>query len=115
MTLPEWISKYTRKTGEQFSNPPNFQLAFDEQHGFFCFKADCKDGVTFVNIGATCVNEWKWVIGELTPLAKSIGARYFATATKRNPKAYARLTGATHKPEYDYDGYMVFVKEVSNV
>lgn len=112
MTLAEWVAKYEKKTGEQFSFPDGFKLAFDEKHGFFTFTSDVRDGVTFVNIGATCVNEWKWVIGELTPLAKSIGARYFATATKRNPKAYAKLTGTQHKPEYDYDGYKVFVREV---
>ena len=51
MTLPEWISKYTRKTGEQFNVPDGFQLAFDEQHGFFLFKVDFRDGVAFVNVG----------------------------------------------------------------
>ena len=35
MTLAEWIAKYEAKTGEQFSVPDGFKLAFDEEHGVF--------------------------------------------------------------------------------
>ena len=112
MTFEQWVDKYEHKTGEPFSIGDEFQLAFDEAHGFFVFKPDYRDGVLFINIAHTCVDEWKWVINTLEPYAHAIGATYYATATKRNPRAYQKLTGTTRKPEYDYDDYKVFVLEV---
>lgn len=113
MTLDEWVAKYEKKTGEQFVVPDGFKLAFDEQHGFFCFTVAFKDGIEYVDIAHTCVDSFKWAFDIVESFAKANGIKYMATATKRNPKAYARLTGATRKPEYDYDGYKVFVKEVT--
>jgi hypothetical protein len=49
MTLADWVTRYESKTGEQFSVPDGFKLAFDEQRGFFYFKADCKGSITFFN------------------------------------------------------------------
>lgn len=115
MTLAQWIAKYENKTGEGFSVPDGFQIAFDDNKGFFCFQLDYRDGIKFVNISHTSTNDWKWVIDTLEPLAKAYGAPYYATATKRNPDAYMKLTGATRKPEYDYSGYKVFIKEVNHV
>ena len=115
MTFQEWVNKYEIKTGDTFSVAEGFQLAFDEKHGFFCFMADYRDGVRFINISHTCVNSWKWVLDQIIPLAKAIGATHLATATNRNPEAYAKLTGGIRKPEYDYDDYKVFVMEVPDV
>lgn len=112
MTLAEWVAKYESKTGENFSFPDGFKLAFDEAHGFFLFKPDYRDGVLFINIAHTCTDSWSWVIETLRPYAIALGAKYYATATKRNEKAYQRLTKTTRKPEYDYDDYKVFVLEV---
>ena len=112
MTLPEWVAKYERKTGEQFNVPDGFQLAFDEAYGFFCFSLDERDGIKFFNIAHTCVNSWKWVIDCSRPLAVAFGAKYFVTATNRNEKAYQRLTGGIRIPEFDYDDYKVFKMEV---
>ena len=115
MTFQEWVNKYEIKTGEQFSVAEGFKVAFDKDEGFFVFMPDYRDGVLFINIGHTCVRSWKWVIDTLQPYAKAIGAKYYATATSRNPKAYAKLTGGIRKPEYDYDDYKVFVMEVPDV
>lgn len=115
MTFQQWVEKYQRKTKEQFFVPDGFHLAFDEEHGFFCFTADYRDGVIFINISHTCVDSWKWVLEQIIPLAKAIGATHLATATNRNPEAYAKLTGGIRKPEYDYDDYKVFVMEVPDV
>ena len=53
ITFQQWVERYERKTGDKVNIPEHFQLAFDEQHGFFCFKADNKDEFTFINIGPT--------------------------------------------------------------
>jgi hypothetical protein len=111
-TFDEWVNLYEHKTGEEFIVFEGFRLAFDPVDGFFLFKVDEKDGVKFINIAHTCVTSWKWVIDSLRDYAIAVGATYYATATKRNEKAYAKLTGGIRKPEYDYDGYKVFVKEV---
>ena len=114
MTLPEWISKYTRKTGEQFSIPPNFQLAFDEQHGFFVFGFSWWNNKEWIQFAAVCTNSWKWVFDSVIDTVMENKLEGCMAKTNRNPKAYAKLTSGKYYGD-DTDGGHIFTWEVQDV
>lgn len=114
MTLSSWITRYESKTGEQFTVPDRFQLAFDEQHGFFVFGFTIWQGKEWLQFGATCVDSWKWVFDSVKDTVIINNLAGCLTKTHRNPKAYAKLTGAKYQG-IDDDGSHIFTWEVSDV
>ena len=113
-TIETWIADYERKTGEKFSIPPNFQLAFDEQHGFFVFGFSEWKGKHWLELRQTCVNSWMWVFNAIATTVLDNNLAGVLTYTKHNPKAYTRLTGAKYIETLS-DGCHVFIWEVQDV
>ena len=114
MTFDEWVSRYVRKTGDVVNIPEHFQLAFDEQHGFFVFGFSEWKGKHWLEIRQTCVNSWMWVFNAVATTVVDNKLAGVLTYTKHNPSAYARLTGAKYIETLS-DGYHVFIWEVQDV
>lgn len=89
MTLAEWIKRYEDKA-EPFVMEPGFSLFFDSEHGFLCWKVE---GDT-LHIDHTSTDDWAWMRGKVVGIAREHGCRRLMTFVFRNPRAYARLTGA---------------------
>ena len=114
MTLQEWIDRYETKTGDTFSVNDGFQLAFDLEHGFFVFGFVMWQGKGWLELRQTCVNSWQWVYQSVEDTVYMNNLAGVLTYTKRNPKAYAKLTGAKYVETLS-DGCHVFVWEVQDV
>lgn len=113
MILPDYITKYESKTGEQFNVPEGFQLAFDEKHGFFVFGFGEWKGKQWLEIGATQVDSWKWLYDSVKDTVLQNDLAGVIATTHRNPKAFVKLTGASRYEEYN--GLFVVIWEVQNV
>lgn len=114
MTLTEWIAKYEKKTGEQFSMPDGFQLAFDLDHGFFVFGFGEWKGKSWLELKQTCVNDWQWLRDCVKESVYANKLNGVLATTNRNHKAYSKLTGAKYA-ETLADGRHVLIWEVSDV
>lgn len=114
LTFDEWVKRYVDKTGDKVYIPDGFQLAFDEEHGFFVFGFVEWNSKAWLQFGATCVNSWKWMFGCVIETVIDNGLAGCLTLTKKNPKAYTRLTGAKHQGT-DNEGYHIFTWEVQDV
>jgi hypothetical protein len=91
MTLDEWIQRYVDKTGEYPKIPPGFKVVFQPEHGFFYWAVE---GDVFY-IDHVCTADRLWWKKQATDAARALGCKIFRTFTHRNPKAYAKLMGAT--------------------
>lgn len=112
--LSDWITRYESKTGEQFSVPDGFQLAFDEAHGFFVFGFSLWQGKEWLQFGATCVDSWQWVFDSVKDTVIMNNLAGCLAKTKRNSKAFGKLLGAKYQG-IDDDGSHIFTWEVSDV
>src|SRR5665647_2061393 len=112
--ISDFIQKYKAKTGDAFSIPDGFQIAFDEQHGFFIFGFSKWDNRDWLEIQQTCVDSWLWVFGAVVETIIDNGLAGVLTYTRRNPKAYARLTGAKYIETLPGNCHM-FILEVQDV
>lgn len=86
-TLQEWEKKYAAKTGETAVLAQDYQLAFDEEHGFVMWK---NNGKYFDIDHVSTDNLEGWLI-KLAPLASSLDCATFRALTRRNPAAFMRL------------------------
>lgn len=112
--LTDFIQKYEAKTGETVKIPDGFQLAFDEQHGFFVFGFGEWQGLHWLDVGATYVDSWQWLYDSVKDTVTNNGLAGVIATTTRNPKAFCKLTGAT-RYEKRADGQFVLIWEVPNV
>ncbi len=87
-TLEEWKQRYREKTGEEAVLAQDYQLTFDERHGFIMWKRNGQ----FFDIDHLCSDDHKWWRDKLVPFAKSLGCTHLRTLTKRSPAAFMRLT-----------------------
>ncbi|SMC96277.1 hypothetical protein [Sporomusa malonica] len=93
-TLKEWKKKYVDKTGENAILAQDYQLVFDENHGFVMWK----NNGTYFDIDHVCTDQLEaWLI-KLAPLARSLHCATFRALTKRNPAAFMRLTKCKVNP-----------------
>ena len=114
MTFDKWVERYEHKTGDKVFIPDGFQLAFDEQHGFFVFGFVMWQGKEWLEIRQTCVDSWQWVYQSVEDTVYMNNLAGVLTYTKRNPKAYAKQTGAKYIETLS-DGCHVFIWEVQDV
>lgn len=117
MDTSKWIERYERKTGENFFESwdlSQFPLVYMFPDGsFFCY--GYSGDVMY--LGPTC-GDFKRIYPVVEKMCHQWNLLKVRTCTKRNPKAYARLTGAKLlcKTEF-YDGSpdeYVFEWEVYN-
>ena len=113
MTFEQWVARYEKKTGERFYIPDDFQLAFDEDEGFFVFKIGDWQGRKWMEIQGVCVKRVQWIHDSVIDFVKKENLAGVVSRTKRNPKAYRKATGANMMDEGN-GSFLVFW-EVQNV
>ena len=104
-TLSEWINSYERKAGEPFNLLPDSTMWADHKHGIVTW--EIKHGNFWLR---HCSCDFRFWMPIINGFVKTLGFAYALTLTKRNPVAYARLTGAKHIG--DVDGWHLFKWEV---
>lgn len=114
MPLSGWIERYERKTGEAFTIPPEFQLAFDPQHGFFAFGFSMWQGKEWLELCSTSVDSWQWVFDSVIDTVRANNLAGCLAKTNRNHKAFGKVLGAKYQG-IDIDGSHVFTWEVQDV
>ena len=101
----DWVQAYNKKAGEQFNLLPDATMWADHKHGIVSW--EIKDGNFWIR---HCSCDFRYWLPILNSFAKSLGFTYALTLTKRNYKAYERLTGAKYID--DVDGWHLFKWEV---
>lgn len=89
MTMQEWIERYEKKA-EPFEPEEGSEIFFRQDKGIVCYKVM---GDTLY-IDHTSTDDWKWGRDSMAKIARERGCKRLMTYVFRNPKAYARLTGA---------------------
>jgi hypothetical protein len=97
-TIFDWVEAYGKKAGEPFELLPNATLWADHKHGIVTW--EIVNGEFWVR---HCSCDYKHWFPIVHSFAKGLGYKYALTLTKRNPIAYARLTGAKHMGDINDD------------